>query len=68
MNQRKGYNDRKEYFMINLYERMLPDPAMVVPATCDKSDANPTEPPRSSERERERERDRERQREREVYA
>ena len=24
LNQRKGENDRRKYFMINLYERMLP--------------------------------------------
>ena len=38
-------NDRRNYFMINLYERMLPTLAGVEPATfC--SDAYPTEPPR----------------------
>ena len=33
LNQRKGENDRKKYFMINLYERMLPTSAGVEPAT-----------------------------------
>ena len=33
MNQRKGENDRRKYFMINLRERMLPTTAGVEPAT-----------------------------------
>ena len=33
LNQRKGENDRRKYFMINLYERMLPTSAGVEPAT-----------------------------------
>ena len=33
MNQRKGENDRRKYFMINLHERMLPTSAGVEPAT-----------------------------------
>ena len=32
-NQRKGENDRRKYFMINLHERMLPTSAGVEPAT-----------------------------------
>ena len=31
--QRKGENDRRQYFMINLHERMLPTSAGVEPAT-----------------------------------
>ena len=31
--QRKGENDRRKYFMINLHERMLPTSAGVEPAT-----------------------------------
>ena len=26
LNQQKGENDRRKYFIINLHERMLPDP------------------------------------------
>ena len=33
LNQRKGENDRRKYFMINLHERMLPTSAGVEPAT-----------------------------------
>ena len=33
MNQRKGENDRRKYFMINLHEKMLPTSAGVEPAT-----------------------------------
>ena len=33
LNQRKGENDRRKYFMINLRERMLPTSAGVEPAT-----------------------------------
>ena len=33
LNQRKGENDRRKYFMINLHERMLPTSAGVQPAT-----------------------------------
>ena len=33
LNQRKGENDRRKYFMINLYERTLPTSAGVEPAT-----------------------------------
>ena len=33
LNQRKGDNDRRKYFMINLHERMLPTSAGVEPAT-----------------------------------
>ena len=33
MNQQKGENDRRKYFMINLHERMLPTSAGVEPAT-----------------------------------
>ena len=33
LNQRKGENDRRKYFMINLHERMLPTSARVEPAT-----------------------------------
>ena len=33
LNQRKGENDRRIYFMINLHERMLPTLAGVEPAT-----------------------------------
>ena len=29
LNQRKGENDRRKYFMINLHERMLPTSASV---------------------------------------
>ena len=29
LNQQKGENDRRKYFMINLYERMLPKSARV---------------------------------------
>ena len=31
MNQQKGENDRRKYFMINLHERMLPTSAGVEP-------------------------------------
>ena len=30
LNQRKGENDRKKYFMINLHERMLPTSAGLI--------------------------------------
>ena len=33
LNQRYEENDRRKYFMINLYDRMLPDPAEIKPAT-----------------------------------
>ena len=33
LNQRKGENNRRKYFMINLHERMLPTSAGVEPAT-----------------------------------
>ena len=33
LNQKKGENDRTKYFLINLYERMLPISAGVKPAT-----------------------------------
>ena len=33
VNQRKGENDRRKYFMINLQERMLPTSAGIEPAT-----------------------------------
>ena len=33
MNQRKGEDDRRKYFMINLHERMLPTSAGVEPAS-----------------------------------
>ena len=33
LNQRKGENDRRKYFMINLHERMWPTSAGVEPAT-----------------------------------
>ena len=33
LNQRKGENDRRKYFMINLHERMLPTSARVEPTT-----------------------------------
>ena len=33
LNQRKGENDRRKYFMINLHERMLSTSAGVEPAT-----------------------------------
>ena len=33
LNQRKGENDSRKYFMINLHERMLPTSAGVEPAT-----------------------------------
>ena len=33
LNQRKGENDHRKYFMINLHERMLPTSAGVEPAT-----------------------------------
>ena len=33
LNQRKGENDRRKYFMINLHERMLPISTGVEPAT-----------------------------------
>ena len=33
LNQRKGENGRRKYFMINLHERMLPTSAGVEPAT-----------------------------------
>ena len=33
LNQRKGENDRRKYFMINLHERMLPTLAGVEPVT-----------------------------------
>ena len=33
LNQRKGENDRRKYFTINLHERMLPTSAGVEPAT-----------------------------------
>ena len=33
MNQRKGENDRRKYFIINLHERMLPTSVGVEPAT-----------------------------------
>ena len=33
LNQRKGENDRRKYFTINLHERMLPTSAGVKPAT-----------------------------------
>ena len=33
LNQRKGENDRRKYFMLNLHERMLPTSAGVEPAT-----------------------------------
>ena len=31
LNQRKGENERRKYFMINLHERMLPGPAEIEP-------------------------------------
>ena len=33
LNKRKGENDRRKYFMINLHKRMLPTSAGVEPAT-----------------------------------
>ena len=33
LNQRKGENDRRKYFMINLHERMLPTSTGVEPST-----------------------------------
>ena len=33
LNQQKGENDRRKYFMINFHERMLPTSAGVEPAT-----------------------------------
>ena len=33
LNQRKGENDRRKYFMINLHERILPTSAGVEPVT-----------------------------------
>ena len=33
LNQRKGDNDRRKYFIIHLPERMLPDPAVIEGAT-----------------------------------
>ena len=44
LNQRKGKNDHRKYFMINLHERMLPTSAGVEPATS----WSPTVPPRSA--------------------
>ena len=45
LNHRKGENDRRKYFTINLRERMLPDPAEIEPATS-WSPVGATEPPR----------------------
>ena len=33
LNQRKGKNDCRKYFLINLHERMLPDPSRIEPAS-----------------------------------
>ena len=33
LNQQNGESDRRKYFMINLHERMLPDPAASKPMT-----------------------------------
>ena len=50
LNQRKGENDPRKYFMINLHGRMLPDPAGIEPTTPDhQSDTQPTEPPRPAD-------------------
>ena len=47
LNQRKGENDRRKYFMINLQVRMLPTGRRSNPKPPDlQSDAHPTEPPR----------------------
>ena len=49
--QRKGENDRRKYFMINLQERMLPTLAGSNPPPPGlQSDAHPTEPPRLVEK------------------
>ena len=46
VNQWKGENDFRKYFMINLHERMLPTSAGIKPATSwSPVDAHP-EPPR----------------------
>ena len=42
MNQQKGENDHRNYFMINLHERMLP----THPQSPELAEARPTEPQR----------------------
>ena len=45
LNQQKGENDRRKYFMINLYKRMLPTRRGLNLQPPDiLSDAHPTEP------------------------
>ena len=45
MNQRKGQNDRRKYFIINLHERMLPTRRGSNPQPPDhQSDTHPAEP------------------------
>ena len=47
LNQWKRENDRRKYFMISLYERMLPDRGRSNPQPSDHhSDEHPTKPPR----------------------
>ena len=44
MNPRKGENDRRQYLMINLQERLLPDTPEVESRPSDyQSDSHPTE-------------------------
>ena len=44
LNQRKGENDHRKYFMINLHERMLPAWSNLLPPDH-QSDVHPTTPP-----------------------
>ena len=47
LSQRKGENDRRKYFMINLHETMLPTRRRSNPQPPDhQSDVDPAEPPR----------------------
>ena len=52
LNQRKGENDRRKYFTINLHERMLPTSVGVEPGDLLVSSrtAHPTQPPRPAQK------------------
>ena len=51
LNQRKGENDRRKYFMINLHERMLPPSrGRTRDLLVSSRTAHPTEPPRPAKK------------------
>ena len=51
LNQQKGENDPRKYFMVKSPRKNVADPAGVEPSTsCHQSDAHPTEPPRPAGR------------------